>query len=195
MKTLWLLLALAPSAALFAQTNPPALELFPATNAVVVATTNTPPRERSEIKISSETWDVDLKNRTGIYRGHVIVTNQQMKLTCETLTAKVPVNGGHPESIIALGNVKIDGTDDKGQPVRVSSDKAVYAYKVVNTTTNETVTLTGNVDMESAMFSGTGDPVIWDRVNDTIHGEHMQMRIQTDTKTGTNAPGTRLFPN
>ena len=195
MKTLWILLALAPAGALFAQTNPPALELVPATNAVVAVTTNTPPRERPPIKIFSDTWDVDLKNRTGVYRGHVIVTDPQMKLTCETLTARVPANGGHPESITASGNVKIEGTDDKGQPVRVTCDKAVYAYKVVNTTTNETLTLTGNVYVDSAMFKGTGDPIVWDRANDTIHVDNSSMQIQTDTKTGTNAPGTRLFPN
>lgn len=195
MKTLWLLLALAPVGALFAQTNPPAPELLPATNAVVAVTTNTPPRERPPIKISSDTWDVDLKNRTGVYRGHVIVTDPQMKLTCETLTATVPANGGHPESIIASGNVKIEGTDNKGQPVRVTCDKAVYAYQVVNTTTNETVTLTGNVYVDSSMFKGTGDPVIWDRVNETIHAYHFSQQIQTDIQTGTNAPVTRLFPN
>jgi lipopolysaccharide transport protein LptA len=190
MKTfrLILALALAPADALLAQTNLPAPELLPAANVAAAVTTNTPPRERPPVEIFSDAGDFDLKNRVGVYRGHVIVSDPQMKLTCDTLTAQIPKNGGHPESIIAAGNVKIEGTDDKGHPVRVTSDQAVYAYKVVNATTNETVTLTGNVYVDSAMFKGTGDPIIWDRANDSIHGEHLSMQMQPELKPRTNAP-------
>jgi len=189
MKLFWLILAAAPVLALNAQTNPPASPFPAATNAVVAtASTNTPPRERPPIEIWAEHGDFDLKNRIGVYTGDVRVTDPQMKLTCEVLTATVPTNGSRMDSIVAERNVKIDGEDDKGRPVRVVSDKAVYAYKVVNSVTNETITLTGHVYVNSAMFKGTGDPLIWDRINDTIHGENMRMEIQPEIKAGTNAP-------
>jgi lipopolysaccharide export system protein LptA len=194
MKLFWLILAAAPVLALNAQTNLPAPEFSVATNAAVAtASTNTPPRERPPIDIIAEHGDFDLKNRIGVYTGNVRVTDPQMKLTCEVLTASVPTNGGRMDSIVAERNVKIDGEDDKGRPVRVVSDKAVYSYKVLNSVTNETITLTGNVFVDSAMFKGTGDPLVWDRINNTIHGENMRMQIQPETKAGTNAPPAKAI--
>jgi hypothetical protein len=117
-----------------------------------------------------------------------------MNLKCDLLTAEVSTNGSRPENLTAFGNVKVEGKDRQGQPARVTCDKAVNLYKVTGTTTNDTVTLTGNVFMESAMFSGTGEPIVWDLVTDSIHGENLQMQGQTDPKkSGTNTPAIKLF--
>ena len=62
----------------------------------------------------------------------------------------------------------IDFTDEKGQTNHVTSDKAVYVYKVQNGVTNETVTLTGNAKVENAQGWLTGEPIVWNRANDSI---------------------------
>src|ERR1017187_569586 len=172
MKLFWIILTAVPVFALNAQTNPPAPEISAAKIAALAATsTNATPRERQPIDIEAEHGDFDLKNHIGIYSGNVRVTAPQMKLTCDVLTAVAPTNDNRIDTIVAERNVKIDGEDNKGRPVRSTSDKVVYAYRSSNLTTNETVTWTGNVFVDSAMFKGTGDPLIWDRINNTIHGE------------------------
>ena len=195
MKVFRLLFAATLAVSAGAQTNLPVPALPPMTNlAPALTITNPPPGARAPTEIFSDTGDFDLKNRIGVYRGHVRVIDPLMKMTCDQLTAQVSTNGGRPESIIAAGNVKVEGVDDRGRVVRVTCDQAINIYTTTSTTTNDTITLTGNVFMESAMFSGTGDPIIWDRVTDSIHGEHLQMQGQPDLKKpGTNAPPIKLF--
>ena len=190
MKAFWFLFVAALAGAASAQTNLPLPELPAMTNArPALATTNLTAVERPPTEIFSDTADFDLKNRIGVYRGHVRVTDPQMQMTCDLLTALVSTNGGRPESIIASGNVKVEGLDDRGRSVRLTCDKAVNLYQVTSTATNDTITLTGNVYVDSAMFKGTGDPIIWDRVHDTIHVENQDMQIQPEIKkTGTNVP-------
>ncbi len=189
MKVILCLFAVALTLTASAQTNLPLPELSAPTNASPALAATNPP-----VEIFSDAGDFDLKNRSGIYRGHVRVTYALMKMTCDLLTAQVSTNGGRPEIITASGNVKLDGLDPQNRPVHVTCDKAVNIYKTTSTATNDTITLTGNVFMESAMFSGTGDPIIWDRITDSIHGENLQMQGQAPAKTsGTNAPSLKLF--
>ena len=49
--------------------------------------------------------------------------------------------------------------------MHATGDKAVYDYDVQDGVTNETVTLTGNPQVENAQGRMTGDPIIWDRAN------------------------------
>jgi len=193
MKLLWLFFTAAPLLVLNAQTNPAAPDIAAAkTQALAATSTNTPPREQSSIVIEAEQGDFDLKNRIGIYSGNVRVTdtNPPMKLTCEVLTATMPTNANRIDNIIAERNVRIEGMDKKGRALHAISDKAVYAYQMANSVTNETITLTGNVFVDSAMFKGTGDPLVWDRINDSIHGKNMKMEI-SEIKLGTNAPAAK----
>ena len=194
MKAFWFPFVLVLACAATAQTNLPVPELPGTTNAgPALTSTNPPAAERPPTEIFSETADFDLKNRIGVYRGHVRVTDPQMKLTCDLLTAQVSTNGGRPESIIASCNVRVEGLDDRGRAVRVTCDKAINIYTVANSTTNDTFTLTGNVYVDSAMFKGTGDPIIWDRVRDTIHVENQDMQIQPESKrTATNASPVKV---
>ncbi len=126
-----------------------------------------------------------------MYHGHVRVDAPEMKLTCELLVADVPQAGGHPNRIVAETNVVIDFTDTKGQTNHATSDKAVYIYTVQNGVTNETVTLTGNPQMENAQGTQSGDVIIWDRASNKIHFDnpHMVFRQNlTSPPADTNAP-------
>ena len=204
MKCFWFILAALAAVASNAQTNPPVSLPAPITNGVVAAVpTNAP--ARPPIKIKSEHGFFDLNNHVVVYSGHVVVTDPKMMLTCDVLTIQAPTNSTHnirPNKGVAEGNVKIVGEDDKGRPVHSTSDKAIYRYEVIDSVTNETVTLTGNVYVDSAMGKGTAEPIVWDRINNTIHAEKQDMQIQPEIKTGTNAPGTnapakaadKLFP-
>lgn len=202
MKIFRLLLALAPAFTLAAQTNLPVPELPVMTNAgpAVLAATNAPPRERPPLDIKSEHGFLDLNNRVVIYTGHVVVTDPQMTMTCDVLTVKAPTNSSRlvrPNHGVAEGNVRIVGEDDHGRPIHAKSDKAIYSYElieavtngptIITAVTNETITLTGNVYVDSAMGKGTADPIVWDRINNTIHMENQDMQIQPDIKSLTNS--------
>jgi lipopolysaccharide export system protein LptA len=139
---------------------------------MVHAQTNTPgtqPTPRGPTRISSKSGDFDLAGHEATYRGHVRVDDPQMKLTCERLVADMPEAGEHPNHIVAETNVVIDFTDEKGQTNHVTGDKAVYLYSEQGGLTNETVTLTGNPQMENAQGLQAGDVIVWDRVNNKIH--------------------------
>jgi lipopolysaccharide transport protein LptA len=172
------LLALAGGVWLHAQTN----------------ATTAPKPPRAPTVITSERADFDLAARHAIYRGNVHVDDPQMKLTCEELTADLPQSGGHIDHLVALTNVVMDSVDDKGQTNHATSDKAVYDYNVVNGVTNETVTLTGNAKVESAEDTMTGEPIIWDRVNNKIHAENEKIILHQNITTSlvnTNAPAAK----
>jgi lipopolysaccharide transport protein LptA len=153
-----------------------------------------PKPSRAPTIITSERADFDLAARHAIYRGSVRVDDPQMKLTCEELTADLPQSGGHIDHLVALTNVVMDSVDDKGQTNHATSDKAVYDYNVVNGVTNEMVTLTGNAKVESTEDTMTGEPIIWDRVNNKIHAENEKIILHQNlaaTLVNTNAPATK----
>jgi lipopolysaccharide transport protein LptA len=156
--------------------------------------TAAPKPPRAPTVITSERADFDLAAKHAIYRGNVRVDDPQMKLTCEELTADLPKTGGHIDHLVALTNVVMDSVDDKGQTNHATSDKAVYDYKVVNGVTNEIVTLTGNARVESAEDSMTGEPIIWNRMNNTIHAENEKIILHpniTAALVHTNAPAAK----
>jgi lipopolysaccharide transport protein LptA len=153
--------------------------------------TAAPKPPRAPTRIDSERADFDLTAHHAVYRGNVRVDDPQMKMTCEELTADLPQTGGHINHLVALTNVVMDSVDDKGQTNHATSDKAVYDYNVVNGVTNETVTLTGNAKVESGDGWMTGEPIIWDRANNSIHAENQKMILRQNITTSlvnTNAP-------
>jgi len=159
-----------------------------------------PPRAPTRID-SDNSADFDLNGHQAIYRGHVRVDDPQMKLTCAQLTSDLPESGGRPTHIVAETNVVIDFTDDKGQTNHATSDKAVYLYNVQNGVTNETVTLTGNPQMENAQGTQAGDVIIWNRVNNNTHisisGNYHMISHQnfSGVMTDTNSPPAKTnFP-
>ena len=150
-----------------------------------------PPAPRAPTRISSESGDFDLNGHQAIYRGRVRVDDPEMKLTCAWLVADVPPAGGRPNHIVAETNVVIDFTDEKGQTNHATSDKAVYVYSEQGGVTNETVTLTGNPQMENAQGTQAGDVIILDRANNKIHFDNPHMIFRQNLNgatTNTNSP-------
>jgi len=182
-------------------------------------TSGTLPMPRGPTLISSESADFDLGGHEATYRGHVRVEDPQMNLACEWLVADVPQSGGHVNHILAETNVVIDFKDDKGRTNHATGKKAVYAYSESGGMTNETVTLTGDPQMETAQGTLNGDVIVWDRQNNRLSATNQKMLfrqslsgITADTNpssTGTNSsvinktnlpPGTiqnidRMTPN
>ena len=204
MKTLRFLLPASLAAALVLKAQEPSGSLNAITNAeapaavapaavapevvaLEVATTNALPRSGRFTEIFADSANFDLEGRVAIYMGNVRVEDPRMKLTCDLLTAHVPKTG-KIDSIVAEKNVVIDGIDERGRPVHATCAKATYTYRVVNAVTNETVELTGNAEVQSAMFNGTGTTLVWDRINNTIGArEGVHMIFPTGSGERTNA--------
>ena len=169
MKTICLiaLVALVNVWPLHAQTNTNAVDEI-----LALVTTNAPVSKpkppRQPTKIESDRVDFDLTARRAIYHGHVRVDDPAMKLTCADLTADLPQDGGHIDHIIAETNVVVDFTDEKGQTMHATGDKMVYVYSVQNGATSETVTMTGNPELENAQGKSTGDVIVWDRARNHL---------------------------
>ena len=192
------LIAVAGAGTLHAQMNTPA-GTNANTNAVdeilALVTTNAPAVKpqppRAPTRIDSDSVDFDLTARVATYRGHVYVDDPAMKLKCEWLVADLLQAAGRVTNIVAETNVVVDATDDKGQKMHATGDKAVYVYNVQDGVTNETVTLTGNARIENAKGWLTGEPIVWDRANGslTAANEHMVFWQNLNGETaGTNSP-------
>ena len=199
MKTICLLIgliAVAGAGALRAQTNTNAVdEILALVTTNAPATKPKPPRQPT--KIESDRVDFDLTAHKAVYHGHVRVDDPEMKLTCEGLTADLPQNSGHINNIVAETNVVADFTDEKGQTMHATGDKAVYVYEVQNGVTNETVTLTGNPVLESAQGKSTGDVIVLDRARNHVEITNPKMFLRQNINgatAGTNPPTSMTTP-
>jgi len=175
MKTLFLLLSIALADAVQAQTN----------------VVKNPPRGPTEI--NSDTADFDLNARLAVYRGHVVVVDPQMNLKCEKLVVFIPPSGERLNHIEAQTNVVIDFADSHGQTTHAVADLAVYRFLVQNGATNETVTLTGNPQVENVQGTLTGDQINWDRANGRLTATNPHMKSKQNFEGGTNAAPLKLF--
>ena len=162
----------------------PAILLLAAGLSLALAQTNTnsavapsrpgmPKLPRGPLDINADGPTVfDLNKRWATYTENVVVSDQQMKLTCEWIEANLPLNGVPITNIVALTNVVMDFTDDKGQHTHATGDKAVYYFHVENGVTNETVTLTANPPAQPKVTQGKdsmwGDDIVWDRTTDQV---------------------------
>ena len=154
----------------------------------------TPKPARGPTLITSHRADFSNVARQMTYIGDVRVDDPQMTLTCAQLVADLPPDGGHIQHIVALTNVVIDSVDDKGQTNHATSDKAVYFYNVQNGVTNETVALTGSAKVENAQGWLTGEPIVWDRANNSLHAENQKMLFRqniSDVMTNTNSAASK----
>ena len=161
------------------------------------AAPNTPGAE-SQTRISSDWGEFDMTGRRATCHGHVRVDDPEMKLTSEWLITELPRADEHVSHIVAETNVVIDFTDEKGQTNHATGDKAVYVYSESGGVTNETVTLTGNPQMENAQGTQAGDVIIWDRANNKIHFDNPHLIFRqnlTGATTDTNPPVTVVKTN
>ncbi|MDE3066114.1 MAG: hypothetical protein KGJ60_01040 [Verrucomicrobiota bacterium] len=181
-----LLAALADNWTLRAQTNAgaPAVSATNAaadtTNAIKTATppstpamagTNAPVPAKPPLKTvitADGPFFFDFAHHTVLYREHVLVDAPDLKLRCEWLFATLQQPNDQPTNILAETNVVIDATDDKGQKMHATADKAVYVYAVQNGVTNKTVTLTGHATAENSQITLTGETIVWDGASNTL---------------------------
>jgi lipopolysaccharide transport protein LptA len=154
-----------------------------------------PPRAPTIINSDRADFDLNSTPHQAFYYGHVHVDDPQMKLTSDQMIADLPPSGGHISRIVAETNVVIHFLDDKGQTNHAASDKMVYVFNLTNGVTNETVTLTGHASVTNADGSWiTGEPIIWDRANNSMHASNEVMSIKSATTgaiTGTNSPSSK----
>jgi len=161
------------------------------TTGAATSLSTTPAVRRAPTRIDSDSLDFDKTAHQMVYRGHVMVDDPQMKLTCALLTTDLPESGGRPSRIDAETNVVIDFFDDKGQPNHATSDRAIYVFNVQNGVTNETITFTGNARIENAQGTLTGEPIYWDRANNHLHADNENMVFRqnlTSVMANTNPP-------
>jgi lipopolysaccharide export system protein LptA len=137
---------------------------------LALAQTNLPvAKPHPPTEIDSDTADFDLNIHQAIYRGHVVVVDPQVRLTCGWMLVDLPAGGEHLNHVVAATNVVIDFIDSKGQTNHVTAAQAVYDYKVVNLLTNETVIFTGNPVVETPDMTIYSEPLVWDRAANKYH--------------------------
>jgi hypothetical protein len=144
------------------------------TNGVPNLSTNAPTakakaKPHPPTEINADTADFDLNIHQAIYRGHVLVVDPQVRLTCEWMLVDFPAGGEHLNHVVAATNVVINFIDQKGQTNHITSARAVYDFKVVNAVTNETVTFTGNPVVDTADMTIFSEPLVWDRAANKYH--------------------------
>jgi lipopolysaccharide export system protein LptA len=177
MKTILLLLIAGSCGLAWAQTNLPAQK----------------PLEQ-EVGVHSDHFYFDGKARQLVYYDDVVATNWEGTLTCERLTIKLPPEGSadnHPTEIDAETNVVVDFTKN-GETNHVTSDKAIYAYSVVNAVTNVTITFTGHAKAENAKGWMTGEPLVWDNVASRFTGTDFKMIYRPGPNSGNGPFGLNL---
>ena len=181
MRTILILLLAAGGIAVWAQTN--------------VLTQKKPPMQPTEI--NSDSADFDLNERRAVYRGHVEVIDPKIKLRCDLLVVDLPETGQRLSRVSAEMNVVVDFTDEKGATYHVTATNAVYAYNVMNSVTNETVTFTGNPLVETREGTISCEPLVWDRVKGHfLFGGVYKVKMLLDQNlggSGTNASPMKLF--
>jgi lipopolysaccharide transport protein LptA len=153
--------------------------------------TNTPVAQPAEIRITSDSGEASLDTRVAIHRGNVVatITDPIMRLTCDTLTIRVPREGEKPDHILAEGKVVIDHEGKDRTKTHATGDKALYVYSVTSIKTNETITLSGNSYVTN-LHTGrsiTGDPIIWDLGRNVVSYSNPDVRIQIEPSS-TNGP-------
>jgi lipopolysaccharide export system protein LptA len=172
MKKFWpILLMIAAACSLEAQTNAPesltASEPAPASP----EKTNTA-RLRPPTQIHSNSGEFLLASNIYIYRGNVVVDDQQMKLTCDLLTVEAPrLTQGKFNQAVADGNVVIHFADEKGQTNHAFAARAIYTYSITNAVTNAFVVLTGPPNpilMNDEGGRHTGEIIEWNRLTGTV---------------------------
>jgi len=141
------------------------------TNGTLTVPTNAPAvkaKPHAPTEIVSDAADFDLNIHQAIYRGHVKVTDPEVKLTCDWMVVDLPAAGNHLNHVLVDTNVVVDFMD-KGQTNHVTAARAVYDYKVVGAVTNETVTFTGNPVVEMPDMTIYSEPLVWDRTANKYH--------------------------
>jgi lipopolysaccharide export system protein LptA len=151
--------------------------------------------------IRSDTAGFSTDSHRSIYEGHVRLDDPKMKLTCAWLVADLPSGTNYSRHIVATTNVVMDLTGGTNGTWHVTCDQAVYDFKLLGGSTNETVTLTGHARAESEKVIVLGEPLVFDMVNHlfTGTGSTETFKHPNQLLNSTNGPGPKtntssLFP-
>jgi len=162
--------------------------------AVVTAQIDAPETStKSPTEIFSDSADFNLKTQVVTYRGHVRVTDPQMKLTCNVMTARTATEGGHIESIVAEGDVVVDMVNQQGQTNHATGQRLVYSYKVENLVTNDQAVLTGDPRLQQADQPDSymaAEAITWDRASGNISFKLPHVVSKTSLMGGTQSSAT-----
>lgn len=159
-----------------AQTNPP-------------LATESPPAQKPATEIFADHAEFDLKANEARYTGNVRVVNPVLNVRCDRLTARLPADTGHIESIVAEHNVEFDAVDGRGKKIRGTGQKAVYTYKLTDNLTNELVELTGNPVLHTDQGTLAGEVIIFDRLTGRITATNPRMKVSQPGLNTTTTPG------
>jgi lipopolysaccharide export system protein LptA len=157
--------------------------------AVGVQTHSTPAEPPAkEVGLKSDFFHFDGKARQLIYTGNVRATNAQGELTCGQLTINLPtqgaIGGGQPTNAVAATNVVVVFVNEKGETNRLTCDRAVYDYGVRNAVTNQTFTFTGHATNTGDKMWMTGEPLIWDNINQRFSGANFETHFKSSPGSG-----------
>ena len=183
MKTsLILFLLLAFSGATWAQTN--------------LVSSNGLPAQKTIIE--SESGSFDNATRLMVYLGNVRVTSPELHLKCERLVVGIPEKGQRLSRLTAETNVVIDYTDEAQHDAKhITSNLAVYDYRVVNSVTNWTVTFTGTPNnppvVVDAMGTIASETITWNGVTRKISFDGKYRTVLPISLTDTNSASPMNF--
>jgi lipopolysaccharide export system protein LptA len=115
--------------------------------------------------------DYSVRPEGAQFRGGVRLEHPLMRVTCDRVEALAPRVASRTNCVVAQDAVVFDLTDDRGQKVHGTGDKAVYSYGISGNVTNETMVLTGNpAELTTTNFTGQNDIFILDLANHHIGG-------------------------
>lgn len=166
--------------------KPPAQTPATAAAGALTKSNASPAFVSGSIEIFADRSEFDIRRNVIVYQGNVRAVEPKMTLVCEQLTVKVPRKGERVESILAETNVVVDLTDEKGQKVRGTGDKAVYTFKATTTETNEVVELHGSPLLDTDQGTLAGDVITYDRVSGKVRATNQRMVVRQDLTGGTN---------
>lgn len=169
-----------------------ALLTVTAAGAQTHSTAAAPPSK--EVGVRSDFFHFDGKTRQLIYTGNVRATNVQGELTCGQITINLPAEGtigGQPTNAVAVTNVVVVFVNEKGETNRLTCDRAIYDYGVQNAVTNQTFTFTGHATNTGDKMWMTGEPLIWDNINQRFSGANFETHFKPSA-TPTN--GSSVVP-
>jgi len=110
--------------------------------------------------------DYSLRPEGALFRGNVRLEHPRIQWRCGQVSASAPHGAVRTNYVVAEQAVVFDATDDKGEKVHGTGDKAVYTYGVSGGATNETMVLDGNpAELTGTNFTGRNSMFIMDLAN------------------------------
>jgi lipopolysaccharide transport protein LptA len=130
--------------------------------------------------------DYRVKPDGALFRGGVRLEHPQMQCTCGQVEVFGSQGASKTNRVVAEENVVFDLTDEKGQKVHGTGDKAVYSYGVSGNVTNETMVLTGDpAKLRGTNFMGTNSVFILDLAHQSLRAPGKFVGTMQDLGKGT----------